>query len=139
LPNRTESIPRGNFPENPITNSVIQKQVAIRNALLLATNFFFLKILNSLSGQELNCCPPRGPLHDQKVRNFLGWLLLRCPDFLMRGLSMGSLWRVFSTEIKRLWIGCVTLFSRTRFTKGRSIGTATIFLKDIRSQQMFKP
>jgi hypothetical protein len=35
------SIPRGNFPENPITNSVIQKQVAISGTVTFSNQFLF--------------------------------------------------------------------------------------------------
>ena len=127
------SIPRGNFPENPITNSVIQKQVAISGTVTFSNQFLFSENPELAERARVKLLPTKRATPRPESEEFSGMAIAAAVPIFDAGAFHGVLYGGVLLNRNQEIVDRVrdTVFQNEIY-KGRSIGTATIFLKDIR-------
>jgi two-component system NtrC family sensor kinase len=127
------SFPRGNHPENPIANLVIQKQVAVSGTVILSNQYLFYENPELAERARIRLLPTKMASPRPESEEFSGMVLAAAVPIFDAGNFRGVLYGGVLLNRNREIVDRVrdTVFQNEIY-KGRSIGTATIFLKDIR-------
>ena len=127
------SIPRGNSPENPIVNLVVQKQVAVSGTVILSNQFLFSENPELAERARIKLLPTKRATPRPENEEFSGMGLAAAVPIFDAGSFQGVLYGGILLNRRQEIVDRVrdTVFQNEIY-KGRSIGTATIFLKDIR-------
>jgi two-component system NtrC family sensor kinase len=127
------SIPRGNHPENAIANLVIQKQVAVSGTVILSNQFLFSENPEIAERARIKLLPTKRATPRPESEEFSGMALAAAVPIFDAGNFHGVLYGGVLLNRNQEIVDRVrdTVFQNEIY-KGRSIGTATIFLKDIR-------
>jgi len=127
------SIPRGSYPENAIANLVIQKQVAVSGTVILSNQFLFSENPEIAERARIKLLPTKRATPRPESEEFSGMALAAAVPIFDAGSFHGVLYGGVLLNRNQEIVDRVrdTVFQNEIY-KGRSIGTATIFLKDIR-------
>jgi two-component system NtrC family sensor kinase len=127
------SIPKGNYPENAIANLVIQKQVAVSGTVILSNQFLFSENPEIAERARIKLLPTKRATPRPESEEFSGMALAAAVPIFDAGNFHGVLYGGVLLNRNQEIVDRVrdTVFQNEIY-KGRSIGTATIFLKDIR-------
>jgi two-component system NtrC family sensor kinase len=127
------SIPRGNNPGNAIANLVIQKQVAVAGTVILSNQFLFSENPEIAERARIKLLPTKRATPRPESEEFSGMALAAAIPIFDAGNFHGVLYGGVLLNRNQEIVDRVrdTVFQNEIY-KGRSIGTATIFLKDIR-------
>ena len=127
------SIPKGNYPENAIANLVIQKQVAVSGTVILSNQFLFSENPEIAERARIKLLPTKRATPRPESEEFSGMALAAAVPIFDAGSFQGVLYGGVLLNRNQEIVDRVrdTVFQNEIY-KGRSIGTATIFLKDIR-------
>lgn len=125
--------PRGNNPENPIANLVIQKQIPVSGTVILSNPFLFSENPELAERAIIKLLPTKRATPRPESEEFLGMALAAAVPIFDAGNFHGVLYGGVLLNRNQEIVDRVrdTVFQNEIY-KGRSIGTATIFLKDIR-------
>ena len=127
------SIPRGNSRENAISNLVIQKQVAVAGTVILSNQFLFSENPEIAERARIKLLPTKRATPRPESEEFSGMAIAAAVPIFDAGSFHGVLYGGVLLNRNQEIVDRVrdTVFQNEIY-KGRSIGTATIFLKDIR-------
>jgi two-component system NtrC family sensor kinase len=127
------SIPRGSYPENAIANLVTQKQVAVSGTVILSNQFLFSENPEIAERARIKLLPTKRATPRPESEEFSGMALAAAVPIFDAGSFHGVLYGGVLLNRNQEIVDRVrdTVFQNEIY-KGRSIGTATIFLKDIR-------
>src|SRR4030043_881292 len=127
------SIPRGNSRENAIANLVIQKQVAFAGTVILSNQFLFSENPEIAERARIKLRPTKRATPRPESEEFSGMAIAAAVPIFDAGSFHGVLYGGVLLNRNQEIVDRVrdTVFQNEIY-KGRSIGTATIFLKDIR-------
>jgi len=127
------SIPRGSHPENAIANLVIQKQVAVSGTVILSNQFLFSENPEIAERARIKLLPTKRATPRPESEEFSGMALAAAVPIFDAGNFHGVLYGGVLINRNQEIVDRVrdTVFQNEIY-KGQSIGTATIFLKDIR-------
>jgi two-component system NtrC family sensor kinase len=127
------SFPRGNNPGNTIANLVIQKQVAVSGTVILSNQFLFSENPEIAERARIKLLPTKRATPRPESEEFSGMALAAAVPIFDAGNFHGVLYGGVLINRNQEIVDRVrdTVFQNEIY-KGRSIGTATIFLEDIR-------
>ena len=127
------SFPKGNNPENDIANLAIQKQVAVSGTVILSNQFLFSENPEIAERARIKLLPTKRATPRPESEEFSGMALAAAVPIFDAGNFHGVLYGGVLLNRNQEIVDRVrdTVFQNEIY-KGRSIGTATIFLKDIR-------
>jgi two-component system NtrC family sensor kinase len=127
------SIPRGSYPENAIANLVMQKQVAVSGTVILSNQFLFSENPEIAERARIKLLPTKRATPRPESEELSGMALAAAVPIFDAGSFHGVLYGGVLLNRNQEIVDRVrdTVFQNEIY-KGRSIGTATIFLKDIR-------
>lgn len=127
------SFPRGNHPENAIANLVIQKQVAVSGTVILDNQFLFVENPEIAERARIKLLPTKRATPRPESEELSGMALAAAVPIFDAGNFQGVLYGGVLLNRNQEIVDRVrdTVFQNEIY-KGRSIGTATIFFKDIR-------
>jgi two-component system NtrC family sensor kinase len=127
------SFPRGKNPENPIANLVIQKQVTVSGTVILSNQFLFSENPEIAERARIKLLPTKRATPRPESEEFSGMALAAAIPIFDVGSFQGVLYGGVLLNRNQEIVDRVrdTVFQNEIY-KGRSMGTATIFLKDIR-------
>jgi two-component system NtrC family sensor kinase len=127
------SIPRGSHAGNAIANLVIQKQVAVSGTIILSNQFLFSENPEIAERARIKLLPTKRATPRPESEEFSGMALAAAVPIFDSGSFHGVLYGGVLLNRNQEIVDRVrdTVFQNEIY-KGRSIGTATIFLKDIR-------
>jgi two-component system NtrC family sensor kinase len=127
------SIARGNSRENPIANLVIQKQVAVAGTVILSNQFLFSENPEIADRARIKLLPTKRATPRPESEELSGMALAAAVPIFDAGSFQGVLYGGVLLNRNQEIVDRVrdTVFQNEIY-KGRSMGTATIFLKDIR-------
>jgi two-component system NtrC family sensor kinase len=127
------SIPKGKSPENPIANLVLQKQIGTSGTVILSNEFLFSENPELANRAEIKLLPTKRAVPRPESEELSGMALAAAVPIFDAGNFRGVLYGGILLNRSQEIVDRVrdTVFQHEIY-KGRSIGTATIFLKDIR-------
>ena len=127
------SIPQGKSPENPIANLVLQKQVAASGTVVLSNEFFFSENPELAERARVRLLPTKMATPRPESEEIYGMALAAAVPVFDGGSFFGVLYGGILLNRSHEIVDRVrdTVFQHEIYN-GRSVGTATIFLKDIR-------
>jgi two-component system NtrC family sensor kinase len=127
------SIPTGNSPPNPIANLVLQKQIGIFGTVVLSHEFLFSENPELAERSRIKLLPTRRATPRPESEELSGMALAAAVPVFDSGHFLGVLYGGVLLNRSEEIVDRVrdTVFQHEIYN-GRSIGTATIFLKDIR-------
>lgn len=127
------SFPKGNTPENPIANLVIQKQVAVSGTVILSNAFLFAENPELAERARIKLLPTKMATPRPEIEELSGMALAAAVPIFDAGTFHGVLYGGVLLNRSQEIVDRVrdTVFQHEIY-KGQSIGTATIFFKDIR-------
>jgi len=127
------SSPRGNNLENSIANLVMQKQVAVSGTVILSNQFLFSENPELAERARIKLLPTKMASPRPESEEFSGMAIAAAVPIFDAGSFQGVLYGGVLLNRNQEIVDRVrdTVFQNEIY-KGRSIGTATIFLKDIR-------
>jgi two-component system NtrC family sensor kinase len=127
------SFPKGNNPEIPVANLVIQKQVAVSGTVTLSNQFLFSENPELAERARIKLLPTKMASPRPESEEFSGMAIAAAVPIFDAGSFQGVLYGGVLLNRNQEIVDRVrdTVFQNEIY-KGRSIGTATIFLKDIR-------
>jgi two-component system NtrC family sensor kinase len=127
------SIPRGNSPPNPIANLVLQKQIGIFGTVVLSNEFLFSENPELAERSRMKLLATKRATPRPESEELSGMVLAAAVPVFDSGHLLGVLYGGILLNRSEEIVDRVrdTVFQHEIY-KGQSIGTATIFLKDIR-------
>jgi two-component system NtrC family sensor kinase len=127
------SIPTGNSPENAIANLVIQKRVAVSGTVILSNQLLFSENPEIAERARIKLLPTKRATPRPESEELSGMALAAAVPIFDGGTFHGVLYGGVLLNRNQEIVDRVrdTVFQNEIY-KGRSIGTATIFLRDIR-------
>lgn len=127
------SFPRGNHPENAIAILVIQKQVAVSGTVILDNQFLFSENPEIAERARIKLLPTKRATPRPESEELSGMALAAAVPIFDAGNFQGVLYGGVLLNRNQEIVDRVrdTVFQNEIY-KGRSIGTATIFFKDVR-------
>jgi two-component system NtrC family sensor kinase len=127
------SIPKGATPANPIANLVLQKQIAVSGTVILSNAFLFAENPELADRASIRLLPTKMATPRPESEELSGMALAAAVPIFDAGRFLGVLYGGVLLNRSQEIVDRVrdTVFQHEIY-KGRSIGTATIFLKDIR-------
>ena len=127
------SMSKENAPENPMVNLVVQKQVAVSGTVILSNQFLFSENPELAERARIKLLPTKRATPRPESEEFSGMVLAAAVPIFDVGSFQGVLYGGILLNRRQEIVDRVrdTVFQNEIY-KGRSIGTATIFLKDIR-------
>jgi two-component system NtrC family sensor kinase len=127
------SFPRGDNPGNAIANLVIQKRVAVSGTVILSNQFLFSENPEIAERARIKLLPTKRATPRPESEELSGMALAAAVPIFDAGNFHGVLYGGVLLNRNQEIVDRVrdTVFQNEIY-KGRSIGTATIFLKDIR-------
>jgi len=127
------SIPKGESPENPIANLVLQKRIPISGTVVLSNEFLFSENPELADRARIKLLPTKRATPRVGTEELSGMALAAAVPVFEAGNFLGVLYGGTLLNRSQEIVDRVrdTVFQNEIY-KGRSIGTATIFLKDIR-------
>jgi two-component system NtrC family sensor kinase len=127
------SIPKENSPPNPIANLVLQKQVGIFGTVVLNNEFLFSENPELAERSRMKSLPTKRATPRPESEELSGMALAAAVPVFDSGHFQGVLYGGILLNRSEEIVDRVrdTVFQHEIY-KGQSIGTATIFLKDIR-------
>ena len=127
------SIPKGNNPANPIANLVLQKQIAVSGTVILSNEFLFAENPELADRARIRLLPTKMATPRPENEELSGMAFAAAVPVFEAGNFLGVLYGGVLLNRSQEIVDRVrdTVFQHEIY-KGRSIGTATIFLKDIR-------
>ena len=127
------SIPKGRSPENPIANLVLQKRIPISGTVILNNEFLFSENPELADRARIRLLPTKRATPRPGTEELSGMALAAAVPVFEAGNFLGVLYGGTLLNRSQEIVDTVrdTVFQNEIY-KGRSIGTATIFLKDVR-------
>ncbi|MGQ9645937.1 MAG: cache domain-containing protein [Thermodesulfobacteriota bacterium] len=127
------SIPTENSPPNPIANLVLQKRIGIFGTVVLSHEFLFSENPELAERSRIRLLPTRRATPRPESEELSGMALAAAVPVFDSGHFLGVLYGGVVLNRSEEIVDRVrdTVFQHEIYN-GRSIGTATIFLKDIR-------
>jgi two-component system NtrC family sensor kinase len=127
------SIPRGNSPVNPIAHLVLQKQIEIFGTVVLSNEFLFSENPALAERSRIKLLATKRATPRPESEELSGMALVAAVPVFDSGHFLGVLYGGILLNRSQEIVDRVrdTVFQHEIY-KGQSIGTATIFLKDIR-------
>jgi two-component system NtrC family sensor kinase len=127
------STPRGKSPPNPIANLVLQKQIGIFGTAVLSNEFLFSENPELAERSRMKLLPTKRATPRPENEELSGMVLAAAVPIFDSGNFLGVLYGGILLNRSQEIVDRVrdTVFQHEMY-KGQSIGTATIFLKDIR-------
>lgn len=127
------SIPKGNQPPNPIANLVLQKRVAVSGTVILSHEFLFAENPELAERARIKLLPTKMAIPRPESEELSGMALAAAIPIFEAGQFLGALYGGVLLNRSEEMVDRVrdTVFQHEIYN-GRSIGTATIFLQDIR-------
>jgi two-component system NtrC family sensor kinase len=127
------SIPRGNTPDNPIANLVLQKRVAVSGTAVLSNKFLFDENPELADRARIKLLPTKRATPRPESEELFGMAIAAAVPVFEAGDFLGVLYGGVLLNRSQEIVDRVrdTVFQHEIY-KGQSIGTATIFFKDIR-------
>ena len=127
------SIPKGQTPENPIVNLALQKRIPVSGTVVLSNEFLFSENPELADRAKIRLLPTKRATPQLGTEELSGMALAAAVPVFEAGNFLGVLYGGFLLNRSQEIVDTVrdTVFQNEIY-KGRSIGTATIFLKDIR-------
>ena len=127
------SLPKGNSPANPIANLVLQKQIAASGTVILNNEFLFAENPELADRARIKLLPTKMATPRPENEELAGMAFAAAIPIFESGNFLGVLYGGVLLNRSQEIVDRVrdTVFQQEIY-KGRSIGTATIFLKDIR-------
>ena len=127
------SSPRGNNLENSIANLVMQKQVAVSGTVILSNQFLFSENPELAERARIKLLPTKMASPRPESEEFSGMAIAAAVPIFDAGSFQGVLYGgVLLNRNQEIVDRARDTVFQNEIYKGRSIGTATIFLKDIR-------
>jgi two-component system NtrC family sensor kinase len=127
------SKPKGETPSNPIANLVIQKQIPISGTVILSNEFLFAENPELADRASIKLLPTKRAVPRPESQEISGMAFAAAVPVFEAGNFLGVLYGGGLLNRSQEIVDRVrdTVFQHEIY-KGQSIGTATIFLKDIR-------
>ncbi len=127
------SIPKGNSPANPIANLVLQKQTTVSGTVVLSHEFLFSENPELAERARVKLLPTKKATPRSEMEKLSGMAMAAAVPIFDAGNFLGVLYGGVLLNRGEEIVDRVrdTVFQHEIY-KGRSIGTATIFLEDIR-------
>ena len=121
------------YPPNPIANLVLQKQIAVSGTVILSNEFLFAENPELAERARIKLLPTKRAIPRPESEEFSGMALAAAVPIFDSGNFQGVLYGGVLLNRGEEIVDRVrdTVFQHEIYN-GRSIGTATIFLKDIR-------
>jgi two-component system NtrC family sensor kinase len=127
------SIPKENSPPNPIANIALQQRVAVSGTVILSSEFLFAENPELAHRAKIKVLPTKKATPRPENEEFSGMVLAAAVPVFESGNFLGVLYGGVLLNRGQEIVDLVrdTVFQHEIY-KGQSIGTATIFFKDIR-------
>jgi two-component system, NtrC family, sensor kinase len=127
------SIPKGNSPTNPIANLALQRQIAVSGTVILSNKFLFYENPELADRARIKLLPTKRATPRPETEELSGMALAAAVPIFEAGNFLGVLYGGALLNRSQEIVDRVrdTVFQHEIY-KGQSIGTATIFFKDIR-------
>ena len=127
------SIPKGNSPPNPIANLALQERIAVSGTVILSNEFLFAENPELANRARIRLLPTRMATPRPENEELSGMALAAAVPVYDSGNFLGILYGGVLLNRSQEIVDRVrdTVFQHEIY-KGQSIGTATIFFRDIR-------
>ena len=127
------SIPKENSPPNPIANLALQQRIAVSGTVILNNEFLFAENPELANRARIKLLPTKRATPRPESEEFSGMVLAAAVPVFESGNFLGVLYGGVLLNRSQEIVDRVrdTVFQHEIY-KGQSIGTATIFFKDIR-------
>jgi two-component system NtrC family sensor kinase len=127
------SIPKENSPSNPIANLALQQRIAVSGTVILNNEFLFSENPELANRARIKLLPTKKATPRPEIEEFSGLALAAAVPIFESGNFLGVLYGGVLLNRSQEIVDRVrdTVFQHEIY-KGQSIGTATIFFKDIR-------
>ena len=127
------SIPKENRPPNPIANLALQQQIAVSGTVILNSEFLFAENPELANRAKIKLLPTKRAIPRSESEELSGVALAAAVPVFDSGNFLGVLYGGVLLNRSQEIVDRVrdTVFQQEIY-KGQSIGTATIFFKDIR-------
>lgn len=127
------SIPKGNGPGNPIANLALQERIAVAGTVALSKEFLFAENPELANRARIKLLPTKRAVPRPEGEELSGMALAAAVPIFDAGNFLGVLYGGALLNRSQEIVDRVrdTVFQHEIY-KGQSIGTATIFFKDIR-------
>ena len=127
------SIPKENSPPNPIANLALQQRIAVSGTVILNNEFLFAENPELANRARIKLLPTKRATPRSESEEFSGMALAAAVPVFESGNFLGVLYGGVLLNRSQEIVDRVrdTVFQHEIY-KGQSIGTATIFFKDIR-------
>jgi two-component system NtrC family sensor kinase len=127
------SIPKGNSPPNPIANLALQERIAVSGTVILSNEFLFAENPELANRARIRLLPTKMATPRPESEEFSGMALAAAVPVYDSGNFLGILYGGVLLNRSQEIVDRVrdTVFQHEIY-KGQSIGTATIFFRDIR-------
>jgi two-component system, NtrC family, sensor kinase len=127
------SIPKENSPSNPIANLALQQRVAVSGTVILNNEFLFAENPELANRARIKLLPTKKATPRPESEEFSGLALAAAVPVFESGNFLGVLYGGVLLNRSQEIVDRVrdTVFQHEIY-KGQSIGTVTIFFKDIR-------
>ena len=127
------SIPKENSPSNPIANLALQQRVAVSGTVILNNEFLFAENPELANRARIKLLPTKKATPRPESEEFSGMALAAAVPVFDSGNFLGILYGGVLLNRSQEIVDRVrdTVFQHEIY-KGQSIGTVTIFFKDIR-------
>jgi two-component system NtrC family sensor kinase len=127
------SIPGGNTPDNPIANLVLQQRIAVEGTIALSHEFLFVENPELAHRARIKLLPTKRATPRPESEELSGMAIAAAVPVFEAGNFLGVLYGGALLNRSQEIVDRVrdTVFQNEIY-KGQSIGTATIFFKDIR-------
>ena len=127
------SIPKENSPSNPIANLALQQRVAVSGTVILNNEFLFAENPELANRARIKLLPTKKATPRPESEEFSGMALAAAVPVFESGNFLGILYGGVLLNRSQEIVDRVrdTVFQHEIY-KGQSIGTVTIFFKDIR-------
>jgi len=127
------SIPKGNGPPNPIANLALQERIAVSGTVILSNEFLFAENPELANRARIRLLPTKMATPRPENEELSGMALAAAVPVYDSGNFLGILYGGVLLNRSQEIVDRVrdTVFQHEIY-KGQSIGTATIFFRDIR-------